>query len=364
MEARVGVVVEGGQRALNTATATAVHNSVVDAGNRKLLQQQPQTQTQSCHQHHQCNKQSLNQQQGHFGTVERLLAGGIAGAFSKTCTAPLARLTILFQIQGMQSEAAILSSPNIWHEASRIVKEEGFRAFWKGNLVTVAHRLPYGAVNFYAYEEYKTFLHSNPVLQSYKGNAGLDISVHFVSGGLAGLTAASATYPLDLVRTRLSAQRNSIYYQGVGHAFRTICREEGILGLYKGLGATLLGVGPSLAISFAAYETFKTFWLSHRPNDSNAVVSLGCGSLSGIVSSTATFPLDLVRRRMQLEGAGGRARVYTTGLFGTFKHIFKTEGMRGLYRGIIPEYYKVVPGVGIAFMTFEELKKLLSSAPN
>lgn len=144
---------------------------------------------------------------------------------------------LLSQIQGMQSEAAILSSPNIWREASRIINEEGFRAFWKGNLVTVAHRLPYGAVNFYSYEEYKTvsciqvsfrvrsvsssclsvarplpcffclqILYSNPVLQRYRGNAGVDMSVHFVSGGLAGLTAASATYPLDLVRTRLSAQ--------------------------------------------------------------------------------------------------------------------------------------------------------------
>lgn len=56
----------------------------------------------------------------------------------------------------MQSETAILSSPSIWREASRIVNEEGFRAFWKGNLVTVAHRLPYSAVNFYAYEEYNT----------------------------------------------------------------------------------------------------------------------------------------------------------------------------------------------------------------
>jgi solute carrier family 25 phosphate transporter 23/24/25/41 len=335
VDARVGVAVDGAQSALNTATT--VHSSVV------MTQIKPQAK---------------------LGTFQNLLAGGIAGAISKTCTAPLARLTILFQLQGMQSEGAVLSRPNLRREASRIINEEGYRAFWKGNLVTVVHRIPYTAVNFYAYEKYNLFFNSNPVVQSFIGNTSGNPIVHFVSGGLAGITAATATYPLDLVRTRLAAQRNAIYYQGIEHTFRTICREEGILGLYKGLGATLLGVGPSLAISFAAYETFKTFWLSHRPNDSNAVVSLGCGSLSGIVSSTATFPLDLVRRRMQLEGAGGRARVYTTGLFGTFKHIFKTEGMRGLYRGIIPEYYKVVPGVGIAFMTFEELKKLLSTVPN
>lgn len=75
----------------------------------------------------------------------------------------------------------------------------------------------------------------------------------------------------------------------------------------------------------------------------------------------ATFPLDLVRRRMQLEGAGGRARVYKTGLLGTFRHIIETEGFRGLYRGILPEYYKVVPSVAIVFMTYETIKKLLSS---
>lgn len=80
-------------------------------------------------------------------------------------------------------------------------------------------------------------------------------------------------------------------------------------------------------------------------------------------SFAVTFPLDLVRRRMQLEGAGGRALVYKMGLFGTFRHIIRTEGLRGLYRGILIEYYKVVPGVGIVFMTYEKLNQLLSNIP-
>lgn len=67
---------------------------------------------------------------------------------------------------------------------------------------------------------------------------------------------------------------------------------------------------------------------------------------------------------MQLEGAGGRARVYKTGLFGTFRHIIHSEGIRGLYRGILPEYYKVVPSIGIVFMTYEKVKQLLSDIPS
>lgn len=335
-EARVGVVVDGGQR---------------DGCAREFVPQPQQ-------------KQSLQrQQQAQIGTVSQLLSGGIAGAVSKTCTAPLARLTILFQVQGMHSDVATLKKACIWREASRVINEEGIRAFWKGNLVTIAHRLPYSAVSFYSYERYKNFLQRVPGLESHRENISSHLLVRLTGGFLAGVTSAAVTYPLDLVRTRLAAQTNITYYRGIWHALHTIRKEEGIFGLYKGLRATLLSVGPNIAISFSVYETLRSQWQLQRPQDSMALVSLACGSVSGIASSTVIFPLDLVRRRMQLEGAGGRARVYKTGLFGVLKHIICSEGWRGLYRGILPEYYKVVPSVGLVFMTYETLKGLLSRCP-
>ncbi|KAG6600028.1 Mitochondrial substrate carrier family protein B, partial [Cucurbita argyrosperma subsp. sororia] len=156
--------------------------------------------------------------------------------------------------------------------------------------------------------------HSPASRFSFRDHMSANLLVHFLGGGLAGFTAASTTYPLDLVRTRLAAQ----------------------------------GVGPNIAISFSVYESLRSFW--------QFVGVRGAPSEFAV-----TFPLDLVSRRKQLEGACCRARVYTTGLNGVFRHILRTEGFRGFCRGgILSKYYKVVPGVGICFMTYETLKSLLA----
>ncbi|KAK4359262.1 hypothetical protein RND71_021491 [Anisodus tanguticus] len=255
-----------------------------------FLQQPQNAQQLQQHHHYHTQQQQPQSQPQQIGTVPQLLAGGIAGAFSKTCTAPLARLTILFQVHGMHSDIALLSKPSICREALRIINEEGFRAFWKGNLVTIAHRLPYSSVNFYAYERCKSLLKSIPGLDGKGRNAGADIFVHFVGGGLAGITAAAATYPLDLVRTRLAAQWNAIYYQGIGHALRTICRDEGIFGLYKGLGVTLLGVGSSIAISFSVYEALLSYWQTQRMGQSISLPILRPAEWSAEWDSPFRYP--------------------------------------------------------------------------
>ncbi|KAK7361908.1 hypothetical protein VNO77_04000 [Canavalia gladiata] len=138
----------------------------------------------------------LAQSSHQLGMVDQLLAGGITGAFSKPALLPLRVSLSFFQVQGLDSNVAALSRPSIWCEASRIINEEGFNAFWKGNMVAIAPHLLYFAVNFYAYERYKNLLHSL-MGENLRGNSSANPFVHVVGD-------ASAKYPLDLVRTRLA----------------------------------------------------------------------------------------------------------------------------------------------------------------
>lgn len=74
-------------------------------------------------------------------------------------------------------------------------------------------------------------------------------------------------------------------------------------------------------------------------------MSLLCGGTAGLISSTATFPLDLIRRRMQLEGQAGTRRY--KGYADVARSVMANGGLCGFYAGILPEYFKV--GVGVCF---------------
>ena len=91
--------------------------------------------------------------------------------------------------------------------------------------------------------------------------------------------------------------------------------------------------------------------------------SLLCGSFAGFASSTVTFPLDVVRRRLQLDGQKGQSKEYGSYL-GTFRSIYRRQGLGGFYQGILPEYYKVIPGVAIAFCIYECTKSVIGVRTN
>ncbi|TYZ57044.1 hypothetical protein PybrP1_000012 [[Pythium] brassicae (nom. inval.)] len=301
-----------------------------------------------------------------------LFAGGVAGSIGKTVTAPLSRLTILFQVHSMVSTRHTDKfSSSVFGAFTKVLKNEGALAFWKGNGASVLHRFPYSAVNFFTFESVKTAIiaYHHPIFSENSW------TTQFVSGAVAGATATIACYPIDLIRTRLATQLNSdIRYHGIRHAAQRIRAEEGVRGLYRGLGATLAVTVPNLAINFTLYETLKGRMMAFRRKGRlglnedeieevnhhlSVVDTLVCGGLAGIASSLVTFPIDVVRRRLQISGIHATLHGIPPTPVGIATELLRTQGVQGFYRGLTPELMKVVPMVGITFGMFERLKKLM-----
>jgi solute carrier family 25 (mitochondrial phosphate transporter), member 23/24/25/41 len=121
--------------------------------------------------------------------------------------------------------------------------------------------------------------------------------------------------------------------------------------MYKGLGPTLASLAPFVAINFAAYDTLKAHFFPGGNVPQGPLYSLGMGATAGIIAQTGCYPLDTIRRRMQLKGKNYKSTV------DAISTILRTEGALGLYRGILANTLKVIPNNAIRWMVFEHLKQ-------
>lgn len=180
------------------------------------------------------------------------------------------------------------------------------------------------------------------------------------------MTASSICYPLDLVRSLLSVQTTNENYKGIGDAMKSIVRAEGVLGLYRGLGPTLMGIAPYIAINMTTFDLLKRRYLpSSRDAPYFTLINLGLGASAGFVSAALTYPTDLIRRRMQLQGMkGGHDLPVYRNTWHCITSTVKQEGARGLYKGMVPCFLKVVPSMAISFTTYEFLRHHLAFDPS
>jgi solute carrier family 25 phosphate transporter 23/24/25/41 len=341
----------------------------------------------------------------------------MAGSVAKTITAPFSRLTILFQVHSMVTtkEHRPFYAMSLRSAFQKVVDRGGIMSLWKGNLTSVLHRFPYSAINFYVYENTldalsqslkkprvredeselqghlvkrmtKLMMRDEDFDEDFKDGKrvrGRDRTedtpaLHkFLAGASAGTTACLACYPLDLVRTRLTTElEGKEHYRGIVDAFSKIARNEGLAGFYSGIAPTLLVAVPNFAISYTVYGTLKEYTLDddlfynlRRIDADSGEPKLGlfltvlCGAASGILASCITFPMDTVRRRMQIQclhvPVEERLKAHQH-----FYSIVAKEGMPAIYRGITPELLKVVPMVGTMFLVYEWTKDLLNVRHN
>lgn len=275
--------------------------------------------------------------------LRRLVSGAIAGAVSRTCVAPLETIrTHLMVGSNGDSMTEVFQS---------IMNTEGWTGLFRGNFVNVIRVAPSKAIELFAFDTAKKFL--TPKADE---SPKTFLPPSLIAGALAGVSSTLCTYPLELIKTRLTIEKD--VYNNFLHAFVKILREEGPSELYRGLTPSLIGVVPYAATNYYAYDTLKKLYRkTFKQEEISNIATLLIGSAAGAISSTATFPLEVARKQMQVGAVGGR-QVYKN-VFHALYCIMEKEGVGGLYKGLGPSCIKLMPAAGISFMCYEACKKIL-----
>ncbi|KAG8454922.1 hypothetical protein GDO86_001225 [Hymenochirus boettgeri] len=284
----------------------------------------------------------------HKSVLNSLMSGAFAGAVAKTAVAPLDRTKIIFQVSSNR-----FSAKEAYRLIYRTYLNEGFLSLWRGNSATMVRVIPYAAIQFCTHEQYKKLFGS---IYGFQGSALTPIP-RLLAGSLAGTTATVLTYPLDLVRARMAVTPKEMY-SNIIHVFISMSKTEGLKALYRGFTPTVIGVIPYAGISFFTYETLKKLHAEQSGREQPYPFErLMFGACAGLFGQSASYPLDVVRRRMQTAGVTGHT--YGT-ILGTMQEVVAEEGfIRGLYKGLSMNWVKGPVAVGISFTTFDLTQILL-----
>lgn len=133
----------------------------------------------------------------------------------------------------------------------------------------------------------------------------------------------------------------------LGMARNVMVEEGGVRALYRGLPATAFGVAPYVGINFASYEALRGI-ITPPGTKPTALRKLLCGALAGSISQTLTYPMDVLRRKMQVTGMKSLG-VNHTGAVDALRWIVKNEGVKGLYKGLWPNLRTFLPLVDFFF---------------
>jgi len=318
------------------------------------------------------NKQSL-----HY-IIRSGLAGGVAGCVAKTVVAPLDRVKILFQASNPEFQKYAGSWSGAFRAGTEIFYQGGFRGLFQGHSATLLRVFPYAAIKFMAYDQVHYYL--MPTRQQ-------ETNVRrFVAGALSGTVSVFFTYPLEVIRVRMAFQTKSpgeLSRPSFLGAARHIFREGAMLGLsqasqtetapkgifsrfpvlkfYRGFTVTIMGMIPYAGVSFLSWGFLRSHLLppsqvGHTPP--TPVADLAIGALSGAIAQTASYPFEVVRRRMQVGGITQPNRWLRWGEI--IRGIYHSRGWKGFYVGLSIGYLKVIPMTAVSFTVWQGGKRLLN----
>ncbi|XP_052898721.1 mitochondrial thiamine pyrophosphate carrier-like [Anopheles moucheti] len=293
------------------------------------------------------------------------IAGGFAGCITRFICQPLDVLKIRFQLQVEPlSEQHVTSKYRTIAQSTRLVyREEGLRAFWKGHNPAQVLSIIYGVAQFSSYERFNHLLRTVDTFERHQSGR------NFVCGALSGTFATVITLPLDVVRTRLISQDPGRGYRSSVQGLKLIYTYEGVRGLYRGLGPSVLQIAPLTGGQFMFYNIFGSMFRQYFNISANetlpAIELFICGGLAGLCTKLLVYPLDLAKKRLQIQGFAKSRQTYgrhfvCDNMFNCLYNIAKQEGMIGLYKGLYPALLKACFMSAFYFAIYDEMVLILN----
>ncbi|CAG9803633.1 unnamed protein product [Chironomus riparius] len=291
-----------------------------------------------------------------FLQVKAPMAGGISGFFTRALTQPLDCIKVRHQLQLEPIKKNIGAKyTSTLQTLVLMFQEEGIRGLWKGHVPGQILSITFGFGQFAAYDQ---FNRQSRKIKFFNEHSDMR---HTVGGGFAGAFGMTIATPFDVVRTRFIAQDHGRGYQSIFDAFATILKSEGPKGFFRGLIPSITAIAPNAAIQFGTYNFLLEHYMKLKNEDKvSRHVILLAGTFSGTLAKTCIYPLDLTKKRLQIQEFHDNRTTFgqnikTTGMLDCLRKTFAKEGFTGLYKGLAPAVIKSGMMSGFYFFFYEEI---------
>uniref|UniRef100_A0A1J3JKG2 S-adenosylmethionine carrier 1, chloroplastic/mitochondrial n=1 Tax=Noccaea caerulescens TaxID=107243 RepID=A0A1J3JKG2_NOCCA len=281
-----------------------------------------------------------------FAKQRHAFAGALAGISVSLCLHPLDTVKTMIQSRRLEEKS-------LCYTGRSIISERGFSGLYRGIASNIASSAPISALYTFTYESVKGSL--LPLFP--KEYCSL---THCVAGGSASVATSFIFTPSEHIKQQMQV---SSHYRNCWTALVGIIQKGGLLSLYAGWSAVLCRNIPHSIIKFYVYENMKRMVLpslgphgqAAKPTTSQTLL---CGGLAGSAAAFFTTPFDVVKTRLQTQipGSGNQH----PSVYHTLQSIRKQEGLRGLYRGLIPRLVMYMSQGAIFFASYEFYKSVLS----
>nr|CAD7424224.1 unnamed protein product [Timema monikensis] len=268
---------------------------------------------------------------------------------------PLDLVKTRFQIQS--SKVHVAGDPHYYTGVFDCMKKmyhsEGFFAFWKGVVPPVLVETPKRAVKFFTFEQYKRFfLFGSPT----------PTPLTFSLAGLgAGVTEAILVNPFEVVKVSLQANRSNLKeVPSTWAVTKKIISTQGLgfRGLNKGVTATIARNGVFNMVYFGFYHSVKGYLPEYQDPTQEFFRKVGIGFVSGTLASCINIPFDVAKSRIQgPQPVPGEIKYRST--LGSLVIVFKEEGWRALYKGLVPKVMRLGPGGAIMLVVYDYVHSYL-----